>query len=87
VPFYSLHDTAGESLGLLDAPATTIEPGDFVVLEDGRDARVTARVETNDERVWAVLEVLVAPSSPHIPTWRGVEFPSPRRLRRASNVR
>lgn len=80
VPVYSLYDTVGENLGEFEDPATTIAPGDIVVLEDGRDARVTTRIEANDERLGAVLVVFTAPGSPRIPTWRGVEFPSPRRF-------
>jgi hypothetical protein len=77
VPVYHLHDTAGDDLGLLEHPATNVEPGDVVHLSDGREALVTARVETNDEAIWALLEVLVAPSSPHIPTWRAGELRAP----------
>jgi hypothetical protein len=87
VPVYRLYDTVGKNLGLFDDPATNIGPGDIVVLEDGRDTHVTTRIETNDE---PVLVVFAAPGSPRIPTWRGVEFPAPRRLdrfQRASNVR
>ena len=77
MPIYRVHDTAGDDLGLLEHPATNVEPGDVVHLSDGRDALVTARAETNDEAIWALLEVLVAPSSPHIPTSRAPEFPAP----------
>ena len=82
MPVYRLYDTAGESLGQFEDPATTIAPGDIVVLEDGRDARVTTRIETNDERTGATLVVFTAPGSPRIPTWRGVEFPAPKRFDR-----
>ena len=82
MPLYRLHDTAGDDLGLLDHPAANVEPGDVVHLPDGREALVTARVETDGEELWALLEVLVAPSSPQIPTWRAVEFPARRRFRR-----
>lgn len=77
MPVYHLHDTAGDDLGLLEHPATNVEPGDVVHLSDGREALVTARDETNDEAIWALLVVMVAPSSPDIPTWRAAEFPSP----------
>lgn len=77
MPVYHLHGTAGDDLGLLEHPGTNVEPGDVVHLSDGREALVTARAETNDEAIWALLEVLVAPSSPDIPTWRAVEFPAP----------
>jgi hypothetical protein len=68
VPVYRLHDTAGDDLGLLEHPATNVEPGDVVQLADGRDALVTAKFEADTEQLAARLEVLVAPSSPHIPT-------------------
>jgi Lhr-like helicase len=90
VPVYRLYDTAGGNLGQFEDPATTIAPGDIVVLEDGRDARVTTRIETSDERRGATLVVFTAPGLPRIPTWRGVEFPAPRRfdrVRRGSKVR
>lgn len=67
VPVYRLHDTAGDDLGLLEHPAAKVEPGDVVHLSDGREAVVTARVETSSEQVWAQLEVLVAPTMPAIP--------------------
>lgn len=68
VPAYRLYDTAGDDLRLLEHPAANVELGDIVHLPDGREALVTARVETNDDRPCALLEVLVAPSSPRIPT-------------------
>lgn len=83
LPAYRLYDTAGGNLGEFEDPATTIAPGDILVLEDGRDARVTNRIETADDSVWATLVVFVAPTAPRIPTWRGVEFPAPRRITRA----
>jgi len=61
---YRLHGTTGDDLGLLEHPAPNLEPGDVVVLVDGRDAVVTARVEA--EPGWgqlvAMLEVAIAPS-------------------------
>ena len=45
VPIYRLHDTRGEDLGLLEHPAPNLEPGDVLILEDGRETVVTARVE------------------------------------------
>jgi hypothetical protein len=45
VPIYHLHDTTGEDLGLLEHPAPNLEPGDVVVLADGPEAVVTARVD------------------------------------------
>jgi len=59
---YRIHDTTGEDLGLLEHPAPNLEPGDVVVLADGREGVVTARVEA--EPGWgqlvAMLEVLVS---------------------------
>jgi hypothetical protein len=46
MPTYRIHDTAGDDLGLVEHPAPNLEPGDVVVLADGREALVTARVET-----------------------------------------
>jgi len=61
---YRLHDTTGDDLGLLKHPAPNIEPGDVVVVADGREAIVTARVEA--EPGWgqlvALLEVAIAPT-------------------------
>jgi hypothetical protein len=61
---YRLHDTTGDDLGLLEHPAPNIEPGDVVVVADGREAIVTARVEA--EPGWgqlvALLEVAIAPT-------------------------
>lgn len=68
VPAYRLHDTAGDDLGQLEHPSAGLEPGDVVHLSDGREAVVTARVETDDEGILALLEVLVAPSSPRFPS-------------------
>ena len=63
MPIYRLHDITGDDLGLLEHPAPNLEPGDVVVLADGRDAVMTARVEA--EPGWgqlvAMLEVAVAP--------------------------
>ena len=59
-----MHDTTGDNLGLLEHPAPNLEPGDVVVLTDGREALVTARVEA--EPGWghlvAMLEVAIAPT-------------------------
>ena len=63
MPIYRLHDTTGDDLGLLEHPAPNLEPGDVVVLADGREGVVTARVEA--EPGWgqlvALLEVAVTP--------------------------
>jgi hypothetical protein len=64
VPIYRLQDTSGDDLGTIEHPAPNLEPGDVVVVADGREAVVTARVEA--EPGWgqlvAMLEVAIAPS-------------------------
>jgi hypothetical protein len=60
VSTYRVHDTAGDDLGLLEHPAPNLEPGDVVVLGDGREALVTARVEAEPGPLAALLEVVVA---------------------------
>jgi hypothetical protein len=45
VPIYRVHDTTGEDLGFLEHPVPNLEQGDSVVLPDGRECEVTARVE------------------------------------------
>ena len=50
VPTYRLHDTTGDDLGLIEHPAPNVEPGDVVMLADGREALVTARVEARVSR-------------------------------------
>jgi hypothetical protein len=62
VAIYRLHDTTGDDLGLLEHPAPNIEPGDVVVVADGREAIVTARVETDGGQFVALLEVAIAPT-------------------------
>jgi hypothetical protein len=42
-------------------PAPNVEPGDVVMLPDGREALVTARVETDGGQLAALLEVAIAP--------------------------
>ena len=65
MPTYRLHDTTGDDLGLLEHPAPNIEPGDVVVLADGREALVTARVETyNVGSLAGLLQVVIAPTPP-----------------------
>ena len=60
---YRVHDTAGDDVGTLLHPAPNLEPGDVVVLEDGREALVTSRVETDSRGPFAaLLEVAVAPT-------------------------
>ena len=62
VSIYRLHDTTGDDLGLLEHPAPNLEPGDVVMVADGGEAVVTARVEA--EPGWgqlvAMLEVAIA---------------------------
>jgi hypothetical protein len=64
VPIYRLHDTTGDDLGLLEHPAPNLEPGDVVVVADGREAVVTAQVEAEPGPgpLVAMLEVAIAPS-------------------------
>lgn len=64
VSIYRLHDTTGDDLGLLEHPAPNLEPGDVVLVADGREAVVTARVEAEPGPgpLVAVLEVALAPS-------------------------
>lgn len=60
VSVYRVHDHTGDDLGSLDHPAPNLEAGDVVMLEDGREALVTARVETASGLVAALLEVVVS---------------------------
>ena len=50
-------------LGLLEHPAPNLEPGDVVILTDGREALVTARVEVEPGPgpLVAMLEVALSP--------------------------
>jgi urease accessory protein UreE len=61
VSIYRLHDITGEDLGILEHPAPNLEPGDVVVLADGREAVVTTRVEAEPGPgpLIAMLEVVV----------------------------
>ena len=53
---YRVHDTTGDDLGLLEHPAPNVEPGDVVVVvRDGREALVTARVEGEPGPLTALL--------------------------------
>jgi hypothetical protein len=58
------HDTTGDDLGLLEHPPPNLEPGDVVVVADGREALVTARAEAEagPGPLVAMLEVVIAPS-------------------------
>jgi hypothetical protein len=59
---YRLHDTRANDLGLFQHPAPNLEPGDVLLLEDGREALVTARAEMGSGRAsTALLEVVVTP--------------------------
>ena len=64
MPIERLHDTTGEDLGLLEHPAPNLEPGDVVVVADGREALVTARVEAEPGwgKLVALLDVAIAPT-------------------------
>jgi hypothetical protein len=68
MPTYRVHDTVGDDLGVIEHPAPNVEPGDVVVLPEGREAMVTARVETGEPPPEVLLEVLVAPNLPRVPT-------------------
>ena len=61
---YRVHDTPADDLGVIQHPAPNVEPGDVVQLPDGREAIVTARVETGEAPIAGLLEVVVAPSAP-----------------------
>jgi hypothetical protein len=67
VPTYRVHSTTGDDLGLVEHPAPNVEPGDVVELPSDHDAIVTARMETDDAPIAALLEVAVAPSAPDLP--------------------
>jgi hypothetical protein len=67
MPTYRVHDTVGDDLGVIEHPVPNVEPGDVVQLADGREAVVTARVETGEAPIAGILEVVVAPSAPALP--------------------
>jgi len=48
-------------------PAPNVEPGDVVMLTDGREALVTARVEGRPVRFEALLQMIVSTSTPDAP--------------------
>lgn len=55
---YRLHAADGDDLGFLEHPAPNVEPGDVVILADGRESIVTARVEARPgDPIRALLEV------------------------------
>ena len=63
MPTYRIHDTTGDDLGTFEHPAPNVEEGDVVILEDGREALVTRRVETYGVGPLAgLLQVVVAPT-------------------------
>jgi hypothetical protein len=62
MPLYRLHDHTGDDLGTIEHAAGSVEPGDIVFLTDGREALVTARVETEAGSLAALFEVVVASS-------------------------
>jgi hypothetical protein len=66
MPTYRLRDDeTGEDLGILDHPAPNVEVGDLVLLADGREAVVTARVEGwRGSSITADLDVAVSPFEP-----------------------
>jgi hypothetical protein len=49
--------TTATTSGLLEHPAPNLEAGDLVLLADGREALVTARVEAQPGPFEALLEV------------------------------
>jgi hypothetical protein len=58
-------DETGEDLGILDHPAPNVEVGDLVLLADGREVVVTARVEGwRGSSITADLDVAVSPFEP-----------------------
>jgi hypothetical protein len=63
MPTYCLQGEYGY-VGLLEHPAPNLEAGDIVVLGDGRQALVTARVESwRGSRFAAVLDVVLLTES------------------------
>jgi hypothetical protein len=64
VPRYRIHDHTGDDLGHVEHPAANLEAGDVVVLEDGREALVTTRVETGGGPLEALLQVATTSPPP-----------------------
>lgn len=58
MPSYRIHDTTRDDVGTVEHPAPECRTGDVVVLEDGREALVTARVETDGRGPFAALPSL-----------------------------
>jgi hypothetical protein len=61
---YRLHATTGDDLGTVEHPAPNVEAGDVIVLSHGREALVTARVETSGGALAALLEVAQVVAEP-----------------------
>lgn len=59
VHVYRLHDHLGDDLGLVRHPAPNLEPGDMLMLADGQEALVVARVETGSGPLAALLQLAV----------------------------
>jgi hypothetical protein len=57
-------DTTGNDFGTVEHPAPNVEPGDVLVLPDGREALVTARVEARPGPLEALLEVVLSARQP-----------------------
>jgi hypothetical protein len=61
VAAYRVRSLSGDYLGRVEGLAPNLDRGDVVELPTGRDAIVIARVETGEESIIALLEVMVAP--------------------------
>ena len=61
MPVYRVQDTTGDDLGLFQHPAPNVARGDVVVIDDGREGLVIARVGAKPGRLAALLELAVAP--------------------------
>lgn len=53
---------SGDYLGVIEHRAWNVERGDVMELPSGHDGIATARVETGEESIAALLEVVAAPS-------------------------
>ena len=60
---YRLRDATGDDLGVIEHPAPNVEAGDVVMLPDGREALVSARIEGDERFVTALLQVVISPDS------------------------
>ncbi|HEX7309882.1 MAG TPA: hypothetical protein VF232_01785 [Gaiellaceae bacterium] len=61
---YRIHSTSGDDLGILRRPTPDLKPGDTLVLNDGRKALVTDRLERSPGRLAALLVVITSPLVP-----------------------